>query len=297
MSNVPISPHPDLGLLRPGPAPPDSDFHLAAPRRPQRAWRALSWVLIAMGTLALAEVATTLVWQEPLSALYARIQQDRLSGALHKVELTQPTTAERQALAQLAARQRIAFLARRLQRHASAGSPVGSIHIPSIGANFVVVAGTGVSELEKGPGIYPETRFPGISSSTTAIAGHRTTWLAPFRHIDALHVGDRIQLYMPYAHFTYTVTGQRVVLPTDVAAAVDPVGYSRLVLSACTPLFSAARRLLVFARLTSTVPVGAARSSLTSGARTPPGGALGLPPTGPPLAAPAGTPPARARPM
>ncbi len=64
---------------------------------------------------------------------------------------------------------------------------------------------------------------------------------------------------MPYAHFTYTVTGQRVVAPTDVAAAVASVGYTRLVLSACTPLFSAAKRLLVYARLTRTVPVGAAR--------------------------------------
>ena len=64
---------------------------------------------------------------------------------------------------------------------------------------------------------------------------------------------------MPYAHFTYTVIGQRVVAPTDVAAAVADVGYSRLVLSACTPLFSAAKRLLVYARLTRTVPVGAAR--------------------------------------
>jgi hypothetical protein len=66
-------------------------------------------------------------------------------------------------------------------------------------------------------------------------------------------------LKMPYAQFTYTVTGQRVVLPTDVPAAVSEVGYARLVLSACTPVFSAAKRLLVYARLTRTVPEGAAR--------------------------------------
>jgi sortase A len=106
--------------------------------------------------------------------------------------------------------------------------------------------------------IYPETRFPGLGA-TTAIAGHRTTYLAPFRHIDALRRGDRIALDMPYAHFTYTVVGHRIVAPTDVSAAVDDVGHSRLVLSACTPLFSAAKRILVYARLTATVPVGAAR--------------------------------------
>ena len=73
----------------------------------------------------------------------------------------------------------------------------------------------------------------------------------------------------PYAHFTYTVIGQEAVAPTDVRAAVDPVGYSRLVLSACTPLFSAAKRLLVYARLTRTVPVGAARLVPGGGAVRP----------------------------
>src|SRR5207302_4658432 len=94
---------------------------------------------------------------------------------------------------------------------------------------------------------------------TTVIAGHRTTYLAPFRHVDALHAGDAIVLSMPYGRFSYAVTGRRVVPPTDVQAAVANVGYSRVVLSACTPLFSASKRLLVYARLTRIVPVGAGR--------------------------------------
>jgi sortase A len=264
-----------------------------------RALRALSWLLIAFGVLALAEVAVTLVWQEPFSALYARIEQDRLGGALRKVESAPPSPVERHTLALLPGeRQRVAFLARELERHAAAGSPVGRIEIPSIGVSFVVVKGAGESELEKGPGIYakalyPGSRFPGIPG-TTAIAGHRTTYLEPFRHIDALRRGEHIQLDMPYARFTYTVTGQRVVSPEDVAAAIDPVGYSRVVLSACTPLFSADERLLVFARLTRTVPRGTAlpaggassgsplgREPFTSGARTPEASALGRPPTAP----------------
>jgi sortase A len=237
--------------------------------RARRALRALSTALMVVGALALLDAGITLVWQEPLSALYAKLEQDHLSGVLRKVETASPTTVERRRLALLSdQRRRIAYLARELQRHAAPGSPVGRIEIPRIGANFVVIDGTGVEELEQGPGIYPETRFPG-RGATTAIAGHRTTWLAPFRHIDALRRGDRIALDMPYAHFLYTVVGHRVVAPTDVAAAVGDVGYSRLVLSACTPLFSAAKRLLVFARLTSTTPVGAARRA-TSGARNPP---------------------------
>jgi len=221
--------------------------------------------MIALGGLALVDGAVTLLWQEPVSALIAKLRQDHLSGDLRRVERAQPTAAEARTLTGIASeRRRISFLAGELERHTRNGGAVGRIVIPRIGASFVVVKGTGTEELESGPGIYsprqyPGTAFPGAPSATTAIAGHRTTYLAPFRHVDSLAPGDRIQLDMPYAQLTYRVLAQRVVSPEDVAAAIGRVGYSRLVLSACTPLFSAAKRLLVFARLTRTVPVGAAR--------------------------------------
>lgn len=249
-------------------------------RRGQRALRLLSVVLIVLGVLVLADAGITLVWQEPLSALYAKFQQDELKSALRRIERAQPTAAERLRLRRLTERRRILYLARRLRRQAPPGSAVGGIHIPRIDANYVVVYGTGTEELEQGPGIYTSQSYPGASfpglGGTTAIAGHRTTFLAPFRHINELHRGDKILLDMPYAHFTYTVTGQHSVSPYDVTDAVRAVGYSRLVLSACTPPFSAAERLLVFARLTRTVPVGAAlRSGPTSGARNRPARARG----------------------
>lgn len=247
------------------------------PRRSARALRALAALLILAGGLALIDAGATLLWQEPISALIATLRQDHLRGALRQVERAAPTPAEQRTLASLDdERRRIAFLAGELQRHSPDGSAVGRIVIPLIGASFVVVKGTGTEDLKSGPGVYSGTSFPGISE-TTAIAGHRTTYLAPFRHIDALRPGSRILLDMPYAHFTYKVIGLRVVAPTDVQAAVADVGYSRLVLSACTPLFSAAQRLLVFARLTRTVPVGAARIL--------PGGALASPIEGRPVVA------------
>jgi sortase A len=228
-------------------------------RAARRGWRVLSVVLMLVGALVLLDAGVTLVWQEPLSALYAKLRQDHLSGTLRAAERATPTPVEQRALASLPdERRRIAFLASELERHAGDGSAVGRIVIPRIDASYVVVKGTDTSDLESGPGIYSETNFPGLAD-TTAIAGHRTTYLAPFRHVDALRKGSRIMLNMPYAHFTYTVTGERVVAPTDVGAAVANVGYSRLVLSACTPLFSAAKRLLVYARLTRTLPEGAAR--------------------------------------
>ncbi len=237
-------------------------------RRPaSRTSRATRWLAIALilaGAVALADGIVTLVWQEPISALIATLRQDRLRGELREVEEAPPTAAEEHALAGIAdERSRIAFLAGAEQGGARAGSPVGRIVIPRIGASFVVVSGTGTSELESGPGVYSRAQFPGTgfpgSGATTAIAGHRTTYLAPFRHIDTLAPGNTVRLQMPYGDFVYTVIGRRVVQPQNVAAAVADLGYDRLVLSACTPLFSAEKRLLVYARLTSAVPVGAAR--------------------------------------
>ena len=259
MSGIPVTtrPSPQQAPLHGAPAPGGrSSRRLAA--------RLLAFALIGLGALALIDAGVTLVWQEPFSALIAKFRQDHLARALHAIEHAAPTAVERRALANLPdERRRIAFLARELEHRAANGTAVGRIVIPRIGASYVIVKGTGTEELKSGPGVYPETSFPGIAG-TTAIAGHRTTYLAPFRHIDSLRPGNRILLYMPYAHFTYTVIGHEVVAPTDVAAAINKVGYTRLVLSACTPLFSAEKRLLVFARLTRTVPVGAAR-------RLPPG--------------------------
>ena len=244
----------------------------AGPRRTLRgrALSGLGLLLTVLGVLLLADAVVTLVWQEPISALYAKIRQDRLSGALRAEERAAPTALERRTLIKLPDQaSRISFLASELEHRARRGSAVGRITIPRIGVNFVVVKGTSTADLRGGPGIFSETPFPGVPG-TTAIAGHRTTYLAPFRHIDRLHAGNRILLRMPYARFTYTVTGKRVVAPTNVRAAIAEVGYSRLVLSACTPLFSAAKRLLVFARLTATAPLANARSGARSPRASPP---------------------------
>ena len=99
--------------------------------------------------------------------------------------------------------------------------------------------------------------MPGLPG-TVAIAGHRTTYLAPFRNINELHKGDRIALEMPYANFTYRVQGVRIVSPSEYSV-VRRVGYDRLVLTACHPLYSAAQRIVVFARQVGVQARGAAR--------------------------------------
>ena len=260
-------------------------------RRPdaRRTLHALSTVLIVAGTLLLVDAALTLAWQEPITALYTKLRQDSLAGDLQKLERTGPTPLQLQALSRLnTEEQRIAFLARALKRSAHRGSAVGRIRIPHIGANFVLVTGTDTASLRGGPGLYPTNPFPGMPG-TVAIAGHRTTYLAPFRHIDALRPGDQIVVEMPYGRFNYRVQGRQIVSPTNVSV-VRPVGYDRLVLSACHPLFSASHRIIVFARLTLIIPRGAAtRIGGASAGRplspspVPGGGSLPAPVGGPSL--------------
>jgi sortase A len=221
------------------------------------ALRALSTILIAAGLLLLADAVLTIVWQEPVSAFFAQQDQNRLSGQLKTLQKAPPTGLEQRALGVLHdTNQRIAFLARSLRRRTPEGGPVGRIRIPKIGASFVVVNGTAHDDLTKGPGVYPQTPFPGVPG-TTAIAGHRTTYLAPFRHIDQLKIGDPIVVEMPYGRFTYHVEKHLIVNP-EAVWVIHRVGHDRLVLSACNPLYSAAQRIIVFARLVRVQPLGAA---------------------------------------
>jgi sortase A len=214
-----------------------------------RALHILSVALITAGLVILADVATTLAWREPVSSIYGSILQHQAAGQLADLEREFPSPADlRRAERKNGNRQEVGLLADLFAKRIDAGEAIGRIVIPSIGLNVIAVQGTDTANLQKGPGHYPDTPFPG-QPGTTAFAGHRTTYLAPFRHLDALEAGDQIQVEMPYAVFTYRVQGTRVVSPSDVGI-VHRVGYDRLVLTACHPLYSAAERIVAFARLT-----------------------------------------------
>jgi sortase A len=202
--------------------------------------RALGTAFVIAGLLVLADAAVTLAWQEPLSALRAGRAQHRLAAQLHALELAAPRhTADRA---------QVALAARALGRTRRDGQAVAELRIPRIGLRSVVVRGTTASDLREGPGLLAGTPLPG-QRGTTAIAGHRTTYGAPFRHLDALRRGDAITLRLPYGTFRYRVQDRRIVQPADLSV-LRRVGHDRLVLSACHPLYSAARRIVVFARLT-----------------------------------------------
>jgi len=234
-----------------------------APRRAggfplRRLVRDISSVLIISGLLLMLDAGVTLVWQEPVTAVIGLIQRAQIDKQYLSFNTAPLTTVQRHVLVKLPNPMlRIAYLARRESHQVSTGDAIGRITIPKIGASYDIIQGTDTDSLEKGPGHYPATAFPGLGQ-TVAIAGHRTTYLAPFRHLDALKPGDRITVKMPYGLFTYVVQFHRIVLPTALWVTRN-VGYERLVLSACNPLYSAAQRIIIFAKLQSVKPLGPAK--------------------------------------
>ena len=215
--------------------------------------RMLSTLMIFAGLLLLADVGATLLWQEPVTAavgLVKRAQTDTRYLSYRSMPLTHTQLVDLQRLTGEEAR--VAYLAHQEQSSVPNGAAVGRLVIRELGVTYDVVQGTDTGDLERGPGHYGATALPG-EGQTVAIAGHRTTYLAPFRNLNELSRGNRIVLQMPYATFTYVVQSSRVVSP-NAWWITRNVGYDRLVLSACNPLYSASQRIAVFARLVGMRP-------------------------------------------
>jgi sortase A len=205
--------------------------------------------LITAGIVIGVDVGMTLAWKEPLSTVYGSIQQGKAESSLNEFTETFRELPEARAAArQRDPERRVRKLANAFTARVETGQGIGRINIDAIGLEAVVVQGTDTASLQKGPAHYPDTAFPG-QDTTIGIAGHRTTYLAPFREINQIDDGDEIVLEMPYGTFTYTVQKHEIVDPSQVEIVRD-VGYERWVLTACHPLYSAAQRWAVFARLT-----------------------------------------------
>ena len=128
---------------------------------------------------------------------------------------------------------------------AAPGDPVARIEIPAIGVDKIVVEGVSRADLKKGPGHYPETPLPG-QEGNAAIAGHRTTYGAPFHRVDELDPGDEIIVETAQGRFLYLVREQRIVEPTQVEVLAD-TGRNTLTLTACHPRYSARERIVIIA--------------------------------------------------
>lgn len=219
-------------------------------------WRHASTVLVTSGVLLLADAAVTLTWQEPVSAIISLRGQQRLER-----EVPDQRAAALADIRRLGASadpaESARKLARRFARRLRPMGPFGRLRLPTLDRTYVVSHDADVqAALRSGPAHYPDTPLPG-EGKTVGIAGHRTTYGAPFRMLHRLRRGDPIELDMPYARFRYRVERVISVVPTEVWVK-RPVGRERLILSASHPPYSAARRLVAFARLDDIrIPVAA----------------------------------------
>jgi sortase A len=260
----------------------------AAAKRGRPLLRRLGTILVVVGVFALAYSATVYFWHDPVTDLWARWKQRGLAAELDRsfaeFEASPATTTPAEPVAAPAPaapavlpstdpkaapaaseaappEPPVASLsadvlgrdARRYKAQLEPGDAVGRLVIPRLGIDPIFVNGTSWGrDLSRGPGLYPESRLP-ATGRVTAIAGHRTTFGAWFRHIDDLTRGDPIDLVLPYGTFHYRVVEHEIVDNGDWSI-LDPRGYEVLVLSACHPLYSASQRWIVYARLVSVDP-------------------------------------------
>jgi len=168
------------------------------------------------------------------------------------------------------------------------GQPIGQITIPRIGADFYMVEGVDLKWLKEGPGHFPSTPLPG-QAGNAAIAGHRTTYKAPFNRIDELEPGDQITITTLQGTFTYQVLpqassdpnnpaspalGHRIVTPSQVEILADK-GDNRLTLMACNPKYSARQRIVVEAVLVGNPAPTTPRATTEAPAELPDNGLAG----------------------
>ena len=211
--------------------------------------RILGTTLTVVGVLALVWGFTIWRWGDPVSALYTSWQQRQLAtDYVHNQQeflWTSPKIARAARLPEADPRV-VKLAARRFRRQLHAGEAIGRIRVPELGLNMILVAGTDTASLRSGPGWDERTYLPG-EGQLVYIAGHRTTFKAPFAHIDRLKAGQRIELKLPYGDFVYRVTRSVIVPATDLGRLVSR-GSEEVVLQACHPRFSARERYLVYAR-------------------------------------------------
>ena len=203
------------------------------------------------------------------SAAYAQVQQSRLDSTYREqsAAFVETITANVDTRPRgLSDEELLRRLAVRFERGLEPGDPIGRLRIPRVDVNRLVQQGVGGrlaldpdgdrSLLHSGPVHYAVTPLPG-AGEPFAVAGHRTTYGAPFYKLDRLRKGDPIFMETPYGKFRYAVAKTTTVSPSDVGVLADR-GYG-LVLTTCTPPYSARHRLIVWATLEKARPLKAAR--------------------------------------
>ena len=202
--------------------------------------------LLVIGLGILAWAATVYFWKDPFTTAYTAYEQRRLASNLdEQFDNWHPTREPVAESDDPVKRDDVSREAKRYRLASEDGDAIARIRIPRLDLNLVVVNGTSVSDLRRGPGRHLETYMPG-EHELVYIAGHRTTYGAPFGDVNELKAGDTITLELPYATIEYRVTRHRIVDDNDVSVLESP-HHEQLVLQACHPRFFASQRYLVYA--------------------------------------------------
>jgi sortase A len=215
--------------------------------------RILGTLAAGAGILAAAWVCTVWRWQDPFTALYTAHQQQALERAFVR-EQASYTPPPRKTRTVAAEKRVVALEARRFRARLDVGDAVGRLRVPALGLNAIVINGTDATSLTKGPGRYTGSYVPG-QGELIYIAGHRTTYSAPFAHIERLHRGDVVTMDVPYGRFTYRVRNS-VVVPAGDLARLRSHGREVIALQACHPRFFASERYIVYAEPVRVQPTG-----------------------------------------
>ena len=214
--------------------------------------RHLGTFLLVIGLGVLAWAATVYLWKDPFTTAYTAYEQRRLASKLDEQfasyePLRTPVVAHPgKLIPKPVPHDNVKREARRFRLASDDGDAIARLKIPRLGLSAVVVNGTAVSDLRRGPGRHLESYMPG-ERELVYIAGHRTTYGAPFGNINELRPGDPITVELPYATLVYKVTRHRIVDDNDVSVLESP-HHEELVLQACHPRFFASERYLVYAR-------------------------------------------------
>jgi sortase A len=208
--------------------------------------------MVIVGSLLLVWAVLVWRWQDPFTALYTRWEQRGLAREYERRLEEFETQAPVRVPVQPVSPTEIAKEARRYRLGLHEGDPIGRLKIPKLDLNMIVVNGTETKTLRKGPARHRRTFLPG-EGELIYIAGHRTTYSAPFSDIDDLQRGDRVRLELPYATVEYRIRGHRIVEAHQISV-LRSRGREELALQACWPRFFASHRYIAYARPVRVIP-------------------------------------------
>ena len=200
---------------------------------PRGGWRTLvHWFGIACLMVA-AGFAGYIAWSLWGTGLHTAEAQDRLRTEFQEELRAEPVEPTAETLVPL-------------------GGAYAQLLIPAIDVNFMVVQGTGYEDLKDGPGHYPDTADPWDDSGRVGIAGHRTTYQAPFFDLEKLQRGDEVVVRTRYGTYRYEVDRVFVIPSGGSGRVLAQTPRPTLVLTTCNPKYSSSERLIVTARRVET---------------------------------------------